>query len=595
GWIDLHARKECETYVLKKQRQLDKAVRDKNVDRIRFITYLLSRCSRAVRIVAIERVTRTNSGKHTAGVDGVATPKSREDADKFRSNLLGMVKSNKMPSPIRRVYIPKPNGKKRPLGIPTIMDRVIQEIHRITIEPISEYHFKDCSFGFRPKKSCHDAIARIFNKISRRKDPQWILEGDIKGCFDHINHDAIIVMMKEWKMAKPIRDTIKRMLKSGIISDKGYSDSIEGTPQGGILSPMLANIALTTLDEWGETHKDKWGKRTNPIVRYADDFIVVCKTKEEALKRKGEIKSRLQKEIGLELSNEKTSITNIHEGFNFLGFNVRKYTRKSPHDKYHTNGKLLIKPQKEKVQAFLDKCGNTIREAQGNNLESLIRQLNPKLKGFTNFYRFVVSKRTFTNMTKITENGVFRMLRKSHPNKSKKWVWRRYSTDQSVTHKTKTFFMKKERLYLPMFMPIKRFVPVKMSMRVYDGSEETKVYWKNRVITNALNSIYSIRVEKLYKRQMGHCPICRKMMTGEQVRNNDLHQHHLNPQSKVKDHKLTNLRLIHSDCHTELHRILSIEEMSKLAVAKVDYCHKDYLYETNGSSNYVFDLESRVR
>ncbi len=547
GWIDLHARKECETYVLKKQRQLDKAVRDKNVDRIRFITYLLSRCSRAVRIVAIERVTRTNSGKHTAGVDGVATPKSREDADKFRSNLLGMVKSNKMSSPIRRVYIPKPmvgapqNGKKRPLGIPTIMDRVIQEIHRITIEPISEYHFKDCSFGFRPKKSCHDAITRIFNKISRRKDPQWILEGDIKGCFDHINHDAIIVMMKEWKMAKPIRDTIKRMLKSGIISDKGYSDSIEGTPQGGILSPMLANIALTTLDEWGETHKDKWGKRTNPIVRYADDFIVVCKTKEEALKRKGEIKSRLQKEIGLELSNEKTSITNIHEGFNFLGFNVRKYTRKSPHDKYHTIGKLLIKPQKEKVQAFLDKCGNTIREAQGNNLESLIRQVNPKLKGFK---------------------------------------WRRYSTDQSVTHKTKTYFMKKERLYLPMFMPIKRFIPVKMGMRVYDNSKETIEYWEKRAYTNALNSIYSIRVEKLFKRQMGLCPICRKMITGEQVRNNDLRQHHLNPQSKGGNYKLANLRLIHSGCHTELHRILSIEEMSKLAEANIDYCHKDYLYET---------------
>ncbi len=349
-WVDIHTRKRCEEYVLKMQRKLDKAVSDNNVDRIRHITYLLSRCSKAVRIVAIEKVTRTNKGKHTGGVDGVATPESREEADKFRIKLLDKVNINKKPSPIRRVYIDKSNGKKRPLGIPTIMDRVIQDIHRITIEPISEYHFLDCSYGFRPKRCCQDAIERIFRKMSRKSHPQWVLEGDIKGCFDHIDHETIIRKMKEWKMAKPIRDTVKRMLKSGIMSDEGYSDSIEGTPQGGILSPMLANIALTKLDKWG-----KQQGKVNPIVRYADDFIVVGKTKEEAIERKEEIKTLLLDEIGLELSDEKTSITNIHDGFNFLGFNIRKYRTKSPRDKYHTIGKLLIKPRKEKVIAFFRK------------------------------------------------------------------------------------------------------------------------------------------------------------------------------------------------------------------------------------------------
>lgn len=140
--------------------------------------------------------------------------------------------------------------------------------------------------------------------------------------------------------------------------------------------------------------------------------------------------------------------------------------------------------------------------------------------------------------------------------------------------------MNKERLYLPVFMPIKRFIPIKIGMRVYDNSKNTRAYWEKRTYINSLKSIYSIKVEKLYKRQMGNCPICRKMMTGDEIVNNKVHTHHLNPQSKVKDHKLTNLRLIHLDCHTELHRILSIEQMSKLAVAKIDYCHKDYLYET---------------
>jgi RNA-directed DNA polymerase len=574
-WVSIHTRRRCEEYVLKMQRRLDKAVRDGNVDRIRHTTYLLSRCSEAVRIVAIERVTRTNAGKYTAGVDGIATPRDSENADKFRRTFLEKIKVDKRPSPIKRVYIPKPNGKKRPLGIPTISDRVIQDIYRIIIEPIAEYYFKDCSFGFRPLKSCHDAIQRIFFKMSRRRDPQWILEGDIKGCFDNIDHDAIINKMEEWKIAKPIRMIVKKMLKAEILSDVGYSESVVGTPQGGILSPMLANIALTSLDSWGESLG-----RVNPIVRYADDFIVVCKTEEEAIKRKEEIKSLLLKKVGLELSDEKTHITNIHEGFNFLGFNIRKYCLKSPYSKYHATGKLLIKPQKEKVQTFLLNCGEIIRKAKGNNLESLILRLNPKLKGFTNYYRFAVSQKTFERITKEIMDKIFRMLSQSHPNKRKSWVWRRYSTNQSVTNKTQTFFMNNAHLYLPMFMPIKRFIPVKMGMRVYDNDEEVREYWRKRAYTNSLNSIYSIKVLKLFKRQHGHCPICRKEITGEQVRNSNLHIHHLNPQSKSDDHKLTNLKLIHDDCHTELHRILSIEQMSKLAEAKIDYCHKEYLYET---------------
>jgi RNA-directed DNA polymerase len=560
------------------QRRLDKAVRDNDVDRIRHITYLLSRRSLAVRIVAIERVTRTNTGKHTAGVDGVTTPSKRKEADRFRRQLLEKVDGRKSPSPIRRIYIPKPNGKGRPLGIPTITDRVIQDLIRITIEPIAEYHFSENSYGFRPKRSCHDAIQHIFNKTSSRGCPQWILEGDIRGCFDHIDHNSILNQMAEWKIPKSIREIVRSMLKAGITSETGYQQSYEGTPQGGILSPMLANIALTTLDEWGESLVRRKSD-SNPIVRYADDFIVVCKSKEEAIGRREEIKTLLDSKIGLELSDEKTRITNIHQGFNFLGFNIRKYRQKSPHSKYHQVGQLLIKPQMEKVQTFLKKGAETIREAKGRNLAFLIRQLNPKLKGFANYYRFVVSKRTLNKLTYQITEKTYRWLCKSHPNKSRRWVWKRYTTNYR-NQRTITFGMYCEHLYLPTFMPITRFTKVKRGRRVYDNSPETREYWLVREYKNSLDSIYSTRVEKLFKRQRGRCPVCRKEIAGEQIRNNDLHQHHLNPKSIRDEKKLSNLRLIHKDCHVELHRILSLEEMSKLALSGIDYCEKDYLYKS---------------
>ena len=345
-------------------------------------------------------------------------------------------------------------------------------------------------------------------------------------------------------------------------------------------SPMLANIALTVLDEWGETQRNSRNRRNNPIVRYADDFVLVCHTEEEAKRRKEEIKHLLREEIGLSLSEEKTRITNIHEGFNFLGFHIRKYRKKSPHSKYHETGQLLIKPQKEKTQAFLKECTKTIRSSRGQSLKTLILKLNPKLQGFANYYRFVVSKETYRTISDAIWDKVYRFCCKSHPNKSKKWVRRRYRTEYGNGRKTETLQMHGERLYKPIFIPITRYAKVKSGMRVYDNSKETRVYWENRAYKNSLNSIYSLRVEKLFKRQDGLCPICRKAITEQQIRDNALHQHHLNPQSKSDDHRLTNLRLIHDDCHRELHSILSLEEMFFLAESGIDYCDKNYLYET---------------
>jgi len=573
-WVDGDNRKRCADYVLKMQRRLDKAVSDNDQDRIRHIIYLLSRCSEAVRIVAIERVTRINKGKHTAGVDGISTPRDRQEANAFRRQLLEEVDVRKRPSPIRRTFIPKSNGKLRPLGIPTIMDRVIQDIIRMSIEPICEYYFLDCSYGFRPKRCCQDAIEHIFNKTAQRDRGQWIIEGDIKGCFDHICHEAILSQMDAWQIPGAIRGIVSRMLKAGILDENGYAETTMGTPQGGIISPVLSNIALTILDEWGASQKG-----TNPLVRYADDFIIVTRTQEEAQQKTAEIRILLRETLGLELSVEKTRITPIHEGFDFLGFHIRKYRHQSPCSKYHAIGQLLITPQKEKVIQFLTDCSTLIRTYRGRNLSQLLLVLNPKLQGWANYYRFVVSQKTFEKISYGIFQQVYRWLCRSHSGKSRKWVLTRYLSAYDSIKKTQTFHMNGVRLYMPGFMPIQRFRQIRSGLRVYDNGAYARTYWQQRAYTNALLSIYSIRVEKLYKRQQGDCPLCRRSINGEQIRDNDIHIHHLNPQAKRGDHQLSNLQLLHDDCHSELHRILSLEQMNRLTEYKIDYCQKDELYK----------------
>ncbi|MBC8228811.1 HNH endonuclease [bacterium] len=253
---------------------------------------------------------------------------------------------------------------------------------------------------------------------------------------------------------------------------------------------------------------------------------------------------------------------------------------KSPLSKYHTIGQLLIKPQPEKVTQYLQDGGKLIKASRGKNLHQLLMVLNPKLNGFANYYRFVVSQATYQKISNTIWQQIYKWLRQSHPKKSAQWVMRRYSKEYGRTQKSKTFEMNRVKLYLPKFMPIVRFKKIKSGIRIYDNSEKARAYWEKRAYTNSLSSIYSIQVAKLFKRQHGRCPICRKEITSVQVRQNAIHTHHLNPKSRSADHRLTNLRLIHDDCHIQLHRILSLEEMTNLAKQAIDYCDKDYLYQT---------------
>jgi len=581
----------CEKYVSSIQRKLDKAVADNNKTKIHWYTHILSHKSRAVKILAVHRVTTLNQGKYTAGVDGVKMIRGRKGInDKLKLSLLKDINLSKKPSPIRRVYIPKSKkmeakpssfGKKRPLGIPTLSDRINQDILRTTIEPITEYHASDNSYGFRPKRSCHDAIGHLFNKLGQKSAKQWVLEGDIRGCFDNISHEHILQTLKTWEVREGIINIIERMLKSKILFKDMTQNVDTGTPQGGILSPMLANVALTALDNYchknfGE-HMTRSKKRggnyiQNPIIRYekplrlsaslrADDFVIVCKTEHEAEFIKGKIATFLLDSIGLELSNEKTKITHTADGFDFLGFNIRKYTQKSPKSKYHSIGKLLIKPQKEKVINFLRKIKEVLSNNKTAKQESIIHRLNPMLQGFGMYYRFAVSKKTFSTIDTRLWQKLWRWAKRRHPKKPKKWIMRKYFT--TITPKWVFISETGEKKIRKMAsIPIVRFVMIKTGMRVHDDDKETREYWQKRVYTNALSQVYTVKTEKLMKSQKGICPCCGNPITRDDIADSKVHAHHMLPRSKGGTVKLNNLRLLHQDCHVLAHQVLTRDEMA---------------------------------
>lgn len=525
----------CKRYVLRIQRRLDKAVADDNTAKIRHLTYLLSKRSEAVKILSVYQVCKVNDGRHTAGIDGMKISKDRETAKSQMVMLLKEVDIRSKPKTIRRVFIPKSNGKLRPLGIPTLKDRINQDIIRTAIEPICEYHFLPCSYGFRPKRSCHDAINDLFKKLSRKGSRRWIVEGDIEGCFDNIDHLHILKTLRKWRVCLGTVKVIEAILKAGAMT--------VGTPQGGIISPMLANVALTCLDK----EMDKQDNRMNPIVRYADDFVVVAKTKKEAESLKGKIKQFIYDNAGLSLSDEKTHITEISEGFNFLGFNIRKYK----------NDKLIIKPEKDKVREVRHKIKAVTRE-QFHTAESLIRKLNPILRGWGNYYRHVVSKTIFTLIDSYTFDRVFRWLSHKHPTRSQKWKVKQYF--KTIDNDNWVFTESNQSLVKVAKIPIKRFVKVKNNVRLYNMKDAE--YWDKREFINSLDSIHnSYELTKLFKEQKGKCYYCNQYINNSDIQSNSFHRHHLIPVSKGGTDKLSNLRLVHDSCHREIHGKLSLNDM----------------------------------
>lgn len=391
----------AEQQVRRLQMRIAKAIQQGKRGKAKALQWILTHSFYA-KLLAVRRVTQ-NTGAKTPGIDGViwTTPGQKYQA------ATSLHRRGYQAQPLRRIYIPKKNGKQRPLGIPTMADRTMQALYLLGLEPIAETTADKHSYGFRPARSTADAIGQCFLSLCRKTSAQWVLEGDIKACFDQIDHDWLIEHIPTDKAV------LQQWLAAGYIEKGAFYDTEAGTPQGGIASPTIANMALDGLEQIVKQATCPTDKIN--VIRYADDFVVTGRSRAILEQRVKPAIVDFLNQRGLSLSEEKTHITHIDSGFDFLGFNLRKY-----------NGKLLIKPAKKNVKAFLANVRGIIKSNPTIKTDSLIRLLNPKLRGWANYYRHVVSKATFAKVDTAVFERLCRWTKRRHPHKSGKWLYGKY-------------------------------------------------------------------------------------------------------------------------------------------------------------------------
>jgi len=489
---------------------------------------------------------------HTSGIR-LIRPKQRFD-------LVNQLHLGTRVRPTRRVWIPKPGTEeKRPLGIPTMYDRALQALVKLALEPEWEARFEPNSYGFRPGRSCHDAIEAIFTSIHCKS--KFVLDADIAKCFDRIDHKALLNKLNTFPT---IRRQIRAWLKAGVMDNMQYFDTSEGTPQGGVISPLLANIALHGMEERVKEFADTLpcrsglGKRDNrkalSLIRYADDFVILHEDI-TVVQRCREIISEWLKGIGLELKPSKTRLAHTlnqceqeQPGFNFLGFNIRQFSV----GKYHTGKtsrgnrplgfKTIITPSKDKLKVHYDKIAGVIDAHKTAPQAALISRLNPIIRGWANYYSTVISSEAYSDLDNLTYLKLTAWAKRRHPNKSSGWVVKKYW--QTVEGANWVFATRSEgknpmRLLKHSATEIKRHVKVKGESSPYDGN---LVYWSSRM---GNNPEMPKRVSTLLKKQKGKCAQC-----GLTFRENDVMEvDHRIPKSQGGKDSYDNWDLLHRHCH----------------------------------------------
>lgn len=487
---------------------------------------LLTR-SISAKALAVKRVTE-NQGRKTPGIDRQtwSTPDEKWQA------VQSLQHKGYQPRPMRRVYIPKANGDRRPLGIPTMRDRAMQALHLLALDPTAETTGDIHSYGFRRGRSTADAIEQVRNALGRKHSPKWVLEADIKGCFDNISHDWLIAHVP---MDKGV---LRKWLKAGYFEGNNLFPTESGTPQGGIISPVLANLALDGLQNvlagLFRTVREARSAKVN-FVRYADDFIITGSSRELLEDRVKPMVQDFLRQRGLELSEKKTLVTHVTDGFDFLGWTV-----------HWQGGMLLTKPSKKNVKNFLEKVRGTLRDMRTSRQADVIDKLNPVIRGWAGYHRSQMATRTFAKADHAIWQALWRWARRRHPNKGERWIKARYF--RCIQGRDWRFAEKDKALLTLASFHKKRHTKVDGSRNPYSPDDED--YFDARLARKMEADLKGRRkLAWLWYWQEGLCPKCSQKIT----KATGWHIHHVIKRSAGGSDQMSNLELLHPNCHRQHH------------------------------------------
>lgn len=539
GWKDIPWKK-IERNVFKLQKRIYQASLREDHRTAHKLQRLLMK-SRGGRLLAVRKVTQDNQGKKTAGVDGV-----KSLSPKQRMALSQALKVEGKAQPVRRTYIPKPGTTEtRPLGIPTMKDRATQALVKLALEPEWEARFEPNSYGFRPGRSCHDAIAAVFMNVRFR--PKWVLDADIAKCFDRINHEQLLHKIHTFPA---LRRQIRAWLRAGMMDQGELFPTEQGTPQGGCISPLLANIALHGLEHEIVRSFPKRKNFTPPqVVRYADDFVVLHQDR-AVIEQCQEIVEQWLKPMGLELKPSKTRVAHTLErseeppGFDFLGFNIRQH----PVGKYRSGRnprkkplgfKVVIKPSATAVRRHLQRIRDVLRMHRSSTQEKLIKTLNPIIAGWCRYFSVGSGRKTFSKLQEVLFHMLWGWALRRHPHKGRKWIadkyWR-HNDGKGWKFQPRGL---PDRLSRHWDTRCRIHVKVAGSRSPYDGDW---VYWSTRL---GRNPMIKKRVAGLLKAQKGKCRRCGLYFRAD----NRLEVDHTIPRSQGGKDVKKNLQLLHRHCH----------------------------------------------